>query len=133
MKIECLENKVIIYLYRYLLSLDQKEQLNNEIKNLFVKLIKVYHLHFFGYNKVYIYYHHNYGYVLEIENIYEGELNDIIDLKIIIADKSKMQFEFEDKYFNNLNYNNGKYYLDLDNIDDIYPYLEFGKLIYCSK
>lgn len=134
MKIECLEDKVIIYLYRYILDFDNMEKLNSQVKNIFIKLIKVYKLDFFGYSKVHIYNHKKYGSILEIEKIYNSEFNsDIIDLKLVIHDDTEFLLEFDDRYFNELEYKGGKYYLNLDKVDNLYKYLEFGKIIYCSK
>lgn len=136
MKIECKDDKIIIYLYRYYLDLDNIEKLNKEIRNLFVKLIKTYKLKLFGYHKVHLYHNKKYGNVLEIDKIYEDEFHsEIIDLKIIIHDDTKFFIEFDDWYFKEARFNekNGKYYLNIDNIDNLYPYLEFGKLIYSLK
>ena len=85
MKIECNDEKIIVYLHRYKLNIDDIDKLNKDIKTLFIKLIRVYKLPLLGYSKVIIYHNKNYGSVLEIEKIYNSEYNrDIIDLKLII-------------------------------------------------
>ena len=64
MKIEYSNNKIIIYLFKYDLTYDNVSSLNTEIKNIFIKLIKIYKLDFFGYFKVIIYRNKKYGSIL---------------------------------------------------------------------
>ena len=134
MKIESKDEKLVVYLYRYHLTIDDIDKLNREIKNIFIKLIKYYHLDFFGYSKVSVYYNKYYGSVLEIEKIYNNEFNrEIIDLKLLIYNNTKFFLEFEDYPFSKempFVYENNKFYVDLENIDNIYKYIEFGKVIY---
>ena len=133
MKIECTDNKIIIYLHRYKLNIDNIEELNKSIKNIFIKLFKVYKLPILGYSKVYIYQNDKYGSILEIEKIYNNDYNlDIIDLKLIIFKDVPMYLEFDDYYFINkqMFIKNNKYYLNINNINDLWKYLEFGKVIY---
>lgn len=135
MKIECIDEKITVYLHRYKLNVDNIEKLNKDIKNLFIKLIKVYKLPVLGYSKVYIYHNDKYGSILEIEKIYNNEYNmDIIDLKLIVFKDVLMYLEFDDFYFkdDNLLFKNNKYYLDISKIDNLYKYIEFGKIV-CEK
>lgn len=134
MKIEFQNEKIIVYLYRYVLDLENVEKLNKEVRNLFVKLIKTYNIDFFGYSKVHIYNNKKYGSILEIEKIYNNEFNrEIIDLKLVIHEDTIFKFVFDDKYFDELEYFKGKFYLDMDKVNNLYKYLEFGKVIYCPK
>ncbi len=133
MKIECIEEKIIIYLHRYKLDIDNIDELNKSIKNIFIKLIRRYKLPILGYSKVYIYHNEKYGSILEIEKIYNNEYNmDIIDLKLIVFRNVPIFLEFDDDYFINQNveFRNNKYYLNINDIDNIYKYLEFGKVVY---
>ena len=100
MKIEYKDNKIIIYLYRYKLDIRDIEKLNKEIKSIFIKLIKVYKMDFFGYSKVHVYENKKYGSILEIEKIYQNDFNlDIIDLKLIIHEDAKFYLEMNDYLF----------------------------------
>ncbi len=135
MKIEFDDNIIIIYLYRYSFNFDDKNNLNNEIKKIFVKLIKKYNLDLFGYSKVNLYKNKNYGSVLEIEKIYNNDYNlNIIDLKVLIHEDNPFYLEMNDYYFDSMNDKiinyNGKYYLNLNDVNNIYKIIEFGKIIY---
>lgn len=135
MKIESKDNLIYIYLYRYKLDFSDMNNLNKEIKNVFIKLIKVYKLDFFGYSKVNIYENKKYGCILEIEKIYNNEFNDdLIDLKLIIHENTPFYLEFDDYLFDFFDKQvireNNKYYLNLEDIDNLYKYIEFGKIVY---
>lgn len=135
MKIEYSDNKIIVYNYCYLLNINDVEKLHNDIKKIFLKLIKSYHINLIGYNIVNVYQHNNYGCILEIENLYNDNFNiDIIDLKLIVHQKQDFYLEFNDYLFNeylkDIIYYNNKYYLNIDKIENIYKYIEFGKIVY---
>ena len=98
MKIEVKEEKILVYLYRYELSLDNLENLNKEIKNIFIKLVKVYKLLLQGYLKVLMYCNKLFGYILEIESLYNDSDFDTIDLKLIVYDNCEFYFKTDD-YF----------------------------------
>lgn len=132
MKIEFIDNKIILYLYQYRLSFDNKDKLNKEIKTIFLKLIKKYQLDLFGFNKVSIYENKIYGCIIEIENIgVDNYFREIIDLKIEIYNSVPFVFEFDDDYFfENLERYNNKYYKEIKSNAEILKYIEYGKIIY---
>ena len=135
MKIEITHDKVIVYLYIKALSINDIALLNKEIKSLFINLIERYHLNFFGSFKVSIYHNSHYGSILEIEKAYDDSFNtNLIDLKIIVYRNVSMYLEFNDFYFTNvpkqLIIKNNKYYLSVDNIDNIMKYIEYGRINY---
>ena len=134
MKIETAMGKVIIYLYKIKLTINSIDVLNKEIKNLFIALIKRYGFNFFGYSKVIIYHNKKYGSVLEIEKIYESLNSNIIDLKIIVYKNVPMYLEFDDFHFPNIPKNliikNDKYYLNVNDINNIIEYIEYAKINY---
>ncbi len=135
MKIEFANDKIIIYLYNYKLHISNIDLLNNEIKNIIIKLIKKYCLNFFGYSQVTIYSNKKYGNIIEIENI---SLNDFysktIDLKIIVYKNVSMYLEIEDYYFDEIPKNiiikGNHYYFNLDSLDNLLKYIEYGKIKY---
>lgn len=138
MKIELINDKIIIYLYKYQLSFDSTVKLNDEIKSLFIKLIKVYHLDFFGYSKVHIYENKKYGSILEIEKIYNSEFNiEIIDLKLLVHRNTLFYLVFDDYYEflkdKQMVIKNNKYYVDINLFDNILKYIEYGGIIYLKK
>ena len=135
MKIEIKDKKTYIYLYKYLLDFDNIDNLNKEVKNIFIKLIKKYKLDFFGYSKVDIYENKKYGCIMEIDRIESNDFYlDIIDLKLVIHRNTPFYLEFDDYYFDSLYKNifiqNGKYYLNINDLDNLMKYLEYGKIVY---
>lgn len=137
MKIDRKNNKIIIYLYRYHLSFDDMSLLSDDIKNLFIKLIKVYHLELNGLLNVTIYENKYYGYVLELENIkkYEYE-SDILDLKISIFPDSEFFVKCREydvlKKYHNLYYMNNEFYVNIRDIDNILDIIEYIDIVYSN-
>ena len=133
MKIKYLDNKIIVYLPGNRLTINNIEELNKEIKNIIIKLIKRYNIDFYGYSKVTIYNNEYYGNILEIEKIYQT-YQKIIDLKIIIYRFITMYLEFDDYLFfdrpKDLIIKDGKYYLKIDKNLNLLKYIEYGKVIY---
>jgi len=137
MKIEYDDNKTIIYLYRYILDFNDIDKLNREIKNIFIKLIKVYHLNLLGYFKVDIYENKKYGCILEIEKIFDDFNIDIIDLKLVIHKSVDFYLCLDDYLFDyeirNLQVIDNKYYININNLDNFLKYIEYGKIIYKNE
>ena len=130
MKIKHLNDLIIIYLYKYQFDINNKNDLYQEIKNLFVNLIKNYKLNLFGYYKVDIYENKKYGYILEINKIY-GNDNDFIDLKLILHHNTKFYLMIDDFFFLDLcdviKYQNC---IDIEKIDNLDKIIEFGEIRY---
>ena len=134
MKVLLKDKKIFVYLYSEEIDIDNIDELNKKIRSIFVKLIKRYHLDFFGLNRVIVYHNRHYGLVLEIDKVYEPYYNKgIIDLKIIVYKNSIMYLEFDDYCFSSkprkLIYKNNKYYLNIDEISNITKYIEYGRVI----
>ncbi len=136
MKIDYRDDKWIIYLYQYKLTIDDTNELNREIKNIFIKLIKMYYIDFLGFYMVHIYENKKYGFILEIYKIYENDFN-IIDLKLVIHKDVPFYLEMDDYLFdyklNNLFVMNNKYYIDIKYLEKLVFYMEYGKLVYNSN
>lgn len=135
MKIENVDNKIIVYLFNEFIDINDIDSLNKKIKDIFIKIMKHGNYNLFGYSKVSVYHNSNYGIILEVEKIYNSEYNyQTIDLKIIIYKNSPMYLEFDDYYFitkpRDLIINDNKYYLEINNNIDITKYVEFGKINY---
>ena len=135
MKVEFGIDKVIIYLYQYKLSINNIDILSKEIKNIFTSLIKKYNIDFFGYLKVNIYNNLKYGNIIEIEKIVDNSLySNIIDLKITVYKDYPMYFEFDSYYDDILPIKTinkkGKYLININNIENILKYIEYGKINY---
>jgi len=135
MKIEVVDNKIIVYLFNENINVNDILELNNKIKDIFLRIMKKSNYDFFGYNKVDVYYNENYGTVLEVERIGNNEFNyQRIDLKIVVYKNAVMFFEFDDYYFDkkpkSLVLKDGKYYLKIDNKLNVWKYIEFAKIKY---
>ena len=135
MKLEFKNNLLIIYLYKYLFDYQDNKLLHQEIKTLFINLIKNYHISLFGFLKVDIYENKKYGCILEVSKINDNDL-DYLDLKIIIHSNVNFYLVMDKYYFFNLKdvvYKDNKYYINIVNIDNIVKYIEFGNIEYDKK
>ena len=134
MKIENVDNKIIVYLFNEFFDTNDISELNKKIKDIFLKIMKRSNYDFFGYNLVSVYQNKYYGTILEVEKISNNDYYRTIDLKIRIFKDIVMYLEFDDYYFSskpkNLIINNGKYYLEINKYIDINRYIEFGKINY---
>lgn len=135
MKIESIDNKVIVYLYGETIDINNYDEMNKKIKDFFIKIMKRYNFDFFGYSKVSVYHNDNYGIILEIEKIYDMVTKyNTIDLKIIVYKNTPMYIELSDLLFiddfKKIIVYHGKYYLEIDNGLDINKYIEYGKVRY---
>lgn len=136
MKISTLDDKIVICLNKNITNLKDRESLEKYIKSI-ITLIKKKNIEIkSGLYVAKVYQNNNYGLIIELELMEELELfKDIIDLKILIYDNSKMYLEIDD-YFLVIGYKkkkyNHKFYLDVDylNTKDLISLLEFGKIIY---
>ena len=138
MKIDYLEKNIIIYLYKYKLNLDNIELLSNDIKNLFIKLIRVYKLELSGLIEVTIYENVSYGYVLEIRKLdYFDYQDDIIDLKINILNDCDFYFKCDDYFllqeYQNVYYKNNCFYVNIKDINNLLELIEHGNIVYNIK
>lgn len=134
MKIEVKEDKTIVYLYKYELSFDNIEKLNKEVKNIFIKLIKVYNLDLHGFLKVYVYCNKIYGYVLEIETLYNDSDFEAVDLKLVIYENCEFYFKTDDYFliskFDKIYYDEDYFYVNLKELDNLMKFIEFGEIVY---
>lgn len=134
MKIEFKEDKTIVYLYKYQLSFDDIEKVNKEIKNIFIKLIKVYKLDLQGYLKVHVYCNKIYGYVLEIESLYTDSDFEAVDLKLVIYDNCEFYFKTDDysmiESHDKIYYDGNSFYVNIAKLDNLINYIEHGEIIY---
>ena len=138
MKIEIIDEKIVLYLYNYFFKSLDKDNITKEIKDLFIRLIKYYKLKINGIYEVLVYENKKYGTILEI--IKQEELlfhKDLIDIKVkIFKDvniylKSDNYFIFDK--FKNIYYKDNNYYIDIKNINKLINIIEFIDIIYNEK
>ncbi len=134
MKIENVDNLVVVYLFNENIDINDIDDLNKKIKNVFVKIMKRGIYDFFGYNKVTVYHNKIYGIVLEVEKISHGNINyRTIDLKITVYKNVPFYLEFDNYYdFNKkeISVINNKYYLKITENININKYIEYGRIKY---
>lgn len=135
MKIELTNEKIVVYLNNYYFNTSDKDKLIREIKDLFIKLIKIYKLSFSGIYKVNLYENKLYGSILEI--IKQEELlfsSDLIDIKVSVKKnndiylKTSDYFVFED--YQNIYYRDNSYYLNILDTSNYLKLIEFCKIVY---
>lgn len=139
MKLEILdEDNYKIYInddYVKQINIDNKEDLSNNIKNVIVKIKRIYNIILEGFYEVHVYPINNIGMILEIKNI-DSYLSKSIDLKIIVHSEEEIYVNIPTfeilKDYKNINYFNNAFYLNANEITekDKYNLLEFINIIY---
>ena len=138
MKLEVVDDKIIIYLIDYFFESTEKKQLVSDIKDIFIRLMEYYHIELKGYYDVYVYENIKYGTILEI--IKQDELlfqRELIDIKVKFYKnvdfylKTKDYFVF--KNYKNIYYNDDYYYININYIDNILNVIEFVDILYKEK
>ena len=137
MRIEIIDDGIKIFIQNGFIKnidWDDKEQVVESIKNLFNKIRKKYHLYIKGLYKVKVYPNKIGTYIEAIQLEEESYTNADLDLRIILVLQKELYLKIDDSSFA-INtdlpyfYKNNSYYIDVDNIDDITPYIEFGTIV----
>lgn len=140
MKVDIKNDNFIIYVNKYLINYDMKNRkdIEENIKDLLIRIRKIYKIKLSGYYKIKIYQNDLYG--LIFEGIKEDDLDffpDFCDLKINILYDSKMLLESDDFFIFNNNkktYKKGnKFYINIKDLNEleIIKLSEFCKIKYC--
>lgn len=135
MKIELTNEKIVVYLNNYYFNTSDKDKLIREIKDLFIKLIKIYKLSFSGIYKVNLYENKIYGSILEI--IKQEELlfsRDLIDIKVSVKKNNDIYLKTSDYFvfanYQNIYYKDNNYYLNILDTSNYLKLIEFCKIVY---
>ena len=140
MKVDIKNDNFIIYVNKYLINYDMKNRkdIEENIKDLLIRIRKIYKIKLSGYYKIKIYQNDLYGLIFEC--IKEDDLDffpDFCDLKINILYDSKILLESDDFFIFNNNkktYKKGnKFYINLKDLNEleIIKLSEFCKIKYC--
>ena len=136
MKVDIKNDNFIIYVNKYLINYDMKNRkdIEENIKDLLIRIRKIYKIKLSGYYKIKIYQNDLYGLIFEC--IKEDDLDffpDFCDLKINILYDSKILLESDDFFIFNNNkktYKKGnKFYINIKDLNE----LEIIKLSECCK
>ena len=140
MKVDIKNDNFIIYVNKYLINYDMKNRkdIEENIKDLLIRIRKIYKIKLSGYYKIKIYQNDLYGLIFEC--IKEDDLDffpDFWDLKINILYDSKILLESDDFFIFNNNkktYKKGnKFYINIKDLNEleIIKLSEFCKIKYC--
>ena len=140
MKVDIKNDNFIIYVNKYLINYDMKNRkdIEENIKDLLIRIRKIYKIKLSGYYKIKIYQNDLYGLIFEC--IKEDDLDffpDFCDLKINILYDSKILLESDDFFIFNNNkktYKKGnKFYTNIKDLNEleIIKLSEFCKIKYC--
>ena len=140
MKVDIKNENFIIYVNKYLINYDMKNKkdIEENIKDLLIRIRKIYKIKLSGYYKIKIYQNDLYGLIFECIN--EDDLDffpDFCDLKINILYDSKILLESDDFFIFNNNkktYKKGnKFYINIKDLNEleIIKLSEFCKIKYC--
>ena len=135
MKIQVIDEKIVLYLYNYFFKTTPTDTLTKEIKKIFIRLIKNYHFKLGGIYNVLVYENSYYGTILEIEKIEELLFNpDLIDIKVRVINNQDFYFKTDDYFiienYNNIYYQNEYFYLKLDDKINLTSLIEYGSIEY---
>ncbi len=140
MKVDIKNDNFIIYVNKYLINYDMKnrEDIEENIKDLLIRIRKIYKIKLSGYYKIKVYQNDLYGLIFEC--VKEDDLDffpDLCDLKVNILYDSKMLLESDDFFIFNNNkktYKKGnKFYINIKDLNEleIIKLSEFCKIKYC--
>ena len=136
MKIEGIDDKLIIYLRDYYFT-DNLKDITKEIKDLFNRLFNYYHIELSGLYEVIIFDNIKYGSILEIIKKEDLFNKNIIDVKVKLFKNNNFYFKTKDYFiiskYNNIYYDNNYYYININNIDNVNKIIEFVNIIYNEK
>lgn len=128
MKIKCINEDYYLYIPKEQIHfpMDNKEKLVEYIKEIIIRLKVFYNIHLQGFYKIYIYPNNKYGLILKIICLDDIDI-ETIDLRIIIQRGIDLYLKTEDYFiFKDKNlYYEGFYYKNIQEIDDIYRYIEY--------
>ena len=112
--------------------LDNKKEMHEYIKNLILKLKRIYKINIKGFYKIKIYLNKILTYINFIKIDDDNYDNDEIDFRILIIYNKEIYFKYEDyNLINNKNvfYYKDFYYINIDYLDEFIKYLEYGNIV----
>lgn len=138
MKVERINEELfdifINFCYFKNVDLSNKIDLINVIKELLIKIDSRYNLNINGFYKIKVYPKDKIGIFLNIIKIDDNEFSSGSDFRIVIYPNEKFLLETDNYEILDQNilkkYYNGKFYIDIDDIKNIYNIIDMGNIIY---
>lgn len=116
------------------LSVYNKENILEFIKEYILIINTRYRLNLCGFYKIKSYFNKSVGLFLNIIKIDDNEFSNDIDFRIILFNNEKFLFEVEDydliKNVSSTMYYNNKFYVDVEDMTDLDKLIEMGRIIY---
>lgn len=136
MKIEVMSKECfsifINRLYFSMIDYSDREQLVEHVKKILKKMKS--RLNLRGFYKIKVFVHEKVGIFLDAIKLEDLDYSNALDLRVIVFLDEKIYFETEDyfviEHIPGIRYYRNKYYCLVDDIDNLYEILEFGKFIY---
>ena len=121
------ENNFTVFIYNNI-KIDDASCFKDMLEFISIQLFNRYNYKFEGFYKVIIYNNTNIS-ILEFTNIND---NYFLDFDVIVYKNSVILFEFFDEklYSDKKLFYDNKYYVEYDNICDLFGLLEYGNIIY---
>lgn len=111
-----------------------KDDILSYIKDFIIKINDRYKLNLSGFYKIKAYFNHKVGLFLNVIKIDDNEFNNEADFRIILFQNEEFLFETEDyeiiKAYPNKRYYKNKFYVNIENIDNINKLIDMGSIIY---
>lgn len=136
MKVEMISsNQFSIFLnstYLKTKDFDDKDKIIDSVKS-FVKKVRK-RLRLSGFYKLKVFVNKNVGIFIDALKIDSVDYTNVLDLRVIVLSDEKIFFETDDYFLISdlprIRYFHNKFYCQVDDMDDIYKYIEFGSFIY---
>ena len=138
MRLEIIDNDYLVYLnssYIDDFDINNNSELGKYIKDIILKIRKIYNIILEGFYEVHVYTLKYLGLIVEIKNI-DRYVSKTIDLKIIVHNDEDIYLKIEDyeliDNYTDVKYLDNYFYLKMDNIkeDDVFKLIEHYKIVY---
>lgn len=115
-------------------EIDQRDILLTTIKDLILKMNIRYKLNLLGFYKIKVYPSDKLGVFLNIIKIDDNDFSNEAEFRIIVYNDEKFFLETDEvEMFDKgllKRYYNGKFYIDIDEIDNVLTFIDMGNIIY---
>lgn len=122
-------------LYVDITDYTNKDKLVEVVKNVIKKMKN--RLNLRGFYKIKVFVQEQLGLFLEVVKLEDLDYSNALDLRVIVFLDEKIYFETDDYFvienIKKIRYHDNKYYCCVEDFNDIFPFLEFGRFIYGNE